>query len=284
MESKPGTILIVDDDKTVIEQLVSHFRRRGFEPIATANPTVVEQTLNNFKVHLILLDLRMERMSGYEVLKKIRERKIAIPVLIFTAYYEEEKEKLKSAGITQEDVIQKPFTDFSAIETRINERLNRLVTPEQVDSDYENKIYLENRTKIVLVDDEIQLTDFLKDALLPRNYKLKIFERGEDVLNYVLNEECHILVIDIKIPGISGDQVIAEVIRKKPEVKIIPISGAYSEEIRKQLESMGLDGNRLLTKPFSLEVFIELVKVLAMEGGTLGGGSYLKTESKGKQP
>lgn len=276
MENKPGTILIVDDDKTIIEQLVSHFRRRGFEPIATADPTIVEQTLNNFTVHLILLDLRMERLSGYEVLKKVRERKTAIPVLIFTAYYEEEKERLRSAGICQEDVIQKPFTDFSVIEARINEKLNRLVMPVEVASDYEDKIYLENRTKIVLVDDETQLTDMLKDVLLPRNYQVKIFETGKDALPYVLNEECHILVMDMRIPGISGDRVIEEVIAKKPRVKIIPISGAYSDEIRRQLEAIGLDGKKLLTKPFSIEVFIERVKALAIEAGTLGGEPTLK--------
>src|SRR3989339_817985 len=112
MPEKTNTILIVDDDKIVIEQLVTHFRRRGYEPIATANPSIVEQTLANFEVQLILLDLRMERLNGYDVLKNLRSKGIKTPVLIITAYYDDEKERLKEIGITEADVIPKPFRDF----------------------------------------------------------------------------------------------------------------------------------------------------------------------------
>jgi len=56
MQSKRSTILIIDDEKQIIELLVSHFRRRNYEPIATVNPRIVEQTLQTFQVDLILLD------------------------------------------------------------------------------------------------------------------------------------------------------------------------------------------------------------------------------------
>jgi len=70
--------------------LVTIFRRRGYEPIATANPSIVEQTLANFEVQLILLDLRMERLNGYDVLR-IFGAKHQDAGAYYHAYYDDEK-------------------------------------------------------------------------------------------------------------------------------------------------------------------------------------------------
>lgn len=267
--SKPNTILIVDDDKTVIEQLLAHFRRRNFQPIATANPTIVEQTLDTYNVQLILLDLRMERLNGYEVLKKLQERKISIPVLIITAYYDDEKERLSKAGITHAEVIEKPFRDFAKIEATINRKLNLRVVPEQVGSDYEDEIYYGNETKIVIVDDEAELAEILKEDLEARHYEVKIFTRGDKALEHLLAEDCQIAIIDMKVPGLDGEEIIKKALAAKPNLKIIPVSGAYVKEIRELLIKVGFDPNKLITKPFDLSTLVEYIKVLATEAGTL---------------
>lgn len=273
MANKPSTILIVDDDKTVIEQLLAHFRRRNYEPIATANPTIVEQTLQNFRVDLILLDLRMERLNGYEVLKKLREQKISTPVLIITAYFKDEKEKLRTIGITDQDVIQKPFQDFSKIEAVINRKLNKVEVLGEVGSDYENEIYYDNKTKIVLVEDETELNEILKEILEERKYLVSIFTKGDQALEYILNNECHVLIVDMKLPGLGGEQLIQEALQKKPFLKILPISASYGPEVQQLLAKVGFDPKTLVSKPFDLPTLVEKVKVLATEAGTLGASS-----------
>lgn len=268
--SKPSTVLIVDDDKAVIEQLVQHFRRRNYEPIATADPTVVEQTLNTFQVELILLDLRMEGMDGFDVLKMLRERKVSIPVLIITAYFQDEQKRLKEMGIAREDVIEKPLRDFSKVEAQINRKLNQTLLPEQVFSDYEDEIYYENRTKVVVVDDEPDMNEMLKEVLEARRYQVAMFKRGDEALEYLLNHECHIAIVDMKIPGLTGDRLIQQALAKKPTLKVIPISASYREDIEDQLKRAGVDPKKLLTKPFNIPTLVEQVKVLASEAGTLG--------------
>src|SRR3989338_1597564 len=153
MSEKKSTILIVDDEKQVVELLTTHFRRRNYEPIATVNPTIVEQALQTYRVHLIILDLRMERRSGYEILEDLRGRNINIPVLIMTAYLEDEKERLKKLGITEDNVIKKPFKDFAEAEALINKALNKVLMPDEVGSEYEDRIYRQNKTKVLVVDD-----------------------------------------------------------------------------------------------------------------------------------
>lgn len=274
MSTRPATILIVDDDKTVIEQLVTFFRRRGYEPIATANSKIVEQTFDAFEVHLLLLDLRMEALDGYKVLDALKAKGIRVPFLIITAYYQSEKERLKDRGIEFEDVIQKPFPrDFGVIETKINRKLNRLAVPGEVGSDYEDKIYLSNRTRLVLVDDETEMNEMLKEILEARNYEVKVFSKGDEALDYILKNECHVAVVDMKVPGLGGDEIIREALKAKPNLKVIPISGAYAAEIRLLLSRVGFDPLKLVTKPFDLPMLLEQIKVLANEAGTLGSGS-----------
>lgn len=267
---KPSTILIVDDDKAVIEQLLNHFRRRNTEPIATANPTIVEQTLDTFQVHLILLDLRMEGLDGYGVLKKLREKNITTPVLIITAYYKDEKKRLEEFGINPEDVIEKPIRDFKKIEAAINRKLNKVIATDEVGSDYENELYYDNRTKIVLVDDETELDDILKESFEARRYHVTVFTKGDEALEYIKNNECHVAIVDMKIPRLEGHKLIQQALQAKPELKIIPISAAYVKEMKELLASVGFDPERLVTKPFDLPTIVEQIKVLATEAGTLG--------------
>jgi DNA-binding response OmpR family regulator len=272
MPEKTNTILIVDDDKTVIEQLVTHFRRRGYEPIATANPSIVEQTLANFEVQLILLDLRMERLNGYDVLKNLRSKGIKTPVLIITAYYDDEKERLKEIGITEDDVIPKPFRDFSKIEASINRKLNRVVAPEEVCSEYEDEIYYDNRAKLLIADDEEEITDFLREMFEERKYEVATFKDGKSALEHIKSnpQGCHVALVDIAMPCLSGDHLITAIRTINPQIKCIPMSAKYPDEVEQELRNIGFDVSKLVTKPFKVPLLIETVKVAAVEAGVLG--------------
>jgi DNA-binding response OmpR family regulator len=269
-DTKPSTILIVDDDRTVIEQLFVHFRRRNYEPIATAKSAVVEQTLNSFKVDLILLDLRMEGLNGYDIIEMLRARKINVQLLIITSYWQSEKERLKQVGISYEDVIEKPFNDFAAIEARINSKLNKVMVPGEVWSDYEDQIYYQNKTKIVIIDDEKEICDILKEELACRKYDVKCFTKGDEALNYLLTNDCDIAIVDLQIPKVSGDRLIARMLKEKPRLKMVPITAAYEGEMTQLIANAGMDPGLLWRKPFDLAEIIEHIKVLATELGTLG--------------
>ncbi len=277
MNGKKSTILIVDDEKQVIELLVTHFRRRGYEPIATVNPTIVEQALETYQVHLVVLDLRMERRGGYEILESLRQKKIKTPVLIMTAYMDQERDRLKTLGITEDDVIKKPFGDFTEAEALINKALNKVVMPGEVGSEYEDKIYRNNKTKLLIVDDEVEINEILKDDLEARRYEVKCLTKGDAALEYIKQNECHVAIVDMKIPGLAGHELIKEVLRIKPSLKIIPFSGAYAKEMRDLLASVGFDPETLITKPFDLNVLIERIKVLATEANTLNPGKTVKS-------
>ena len=273
MQNRRSTILIIDDEKQTIELLVSHFRRRNYEPIATVNPKIVEQTLQTYQVHLILVDLRMEGRSGYDILESLRKQNSKIPVLIMTAYLEDEKERLAKLGVTEADVITKPFGNFAQAEALIGRSLDKVVMPEEVGSEYEDRIYRKNKTELLLVDDETELNDMLKESFEARRYNVTVFTKGDEALEHIKKNQCHVAIIDMKIPRVDGHRLIKEALLIKPALKVIPISAAYAKEMKELLASVGFDPEKLVTKPFDLETLIEQVKVLATEAGTLDAGA-----------
>ena len=271
MDTKKSTILIVDDEKQVIELLVTHFRRRNYETMATVNPAIVEQALQTYQVHLIVLDLRMERRSGYEILESLRRKNIQIPILIMTAYLEDERARLNGLGITDDCVIKKPFKDFAEAEALINRALNRVVMPGEVGSEYEDKIYRRNKAKVMIVDDELEIAEFLGETLESKRYGVAIFNNGQDALEHFKARpaDVHIAIIDIAIPKINGYVLIREMLRINPKVHIIPISGVYAGEVSERLKEMNFPPEKLVQKPFDLDLLVEQIKVMAASSGLL---------------
>ena len=109
------TVLIVDDDEEIIDLLKDHFRKRNCEAIATDDPLTVVDKLQNFAIKLMLLDLKMTKLNGFEVLDKIKKAGVSLPpTIIITGHLPKYQEQLKDYGIDAQDVVTKPF-NFEAI-------------------------------------------------------------------------------------------------------------------------------------------------------------------------
>ena len=105
-------ILLVEDDRVSVALLVNFFNDFGIDYLVANNGEQAINILNNNNdVNLILLDLQMPIMNGYETLFYIKSRKdlSKIPIIVITAFYsDEEKKKCFQAGSS--DYLSKPFT------------------------------------------------------------------------------------------------------------------------------------------------------------------------------
>ena len=109
MKDKP-VILVVDDQPQNIELLEAYLAPQGYEIVKAASGEEALLKLSGNKIDLILLDIMMPRMSGLEVLEKVRagEKTKAIPVIMVTALKETE-DKIKALEAGCDDFISKPF-------------------------------------------------------------------------------------------------------------------------------------------------------------------------------
>ena len=104
-------ILVVDDDPDILGGLAHHLIRKGYRVKTAANGQSALTTANAERPDLILLDLMMPGMDGYEVLERLRrtERTAAIPVILLTARGEEE-EKVRGFEVGADDYVTKPYS------------------------------------------------------------------------------------------------------------------------------------------------------------------------------
>ena len=104
-------ILVVDDEPDILSILVYHLSREGYRVTTAVNGQGALTTANAEQPDLIILDLMLPGMNGYEVLQRLRNahRTKSIPVILLTARREEE-ERVRGFEVGADDYITKPFS------------------------------------------------------------------------------------------------------------------------------------------------------------------------------
>ncbi|MBI3999734.1 MAG: response regulator [Candidatus Omnitrophica bacterium] len=105
--------------------------------------------------------------------------------------------------------------------------------------------------KLLIVDDEIEICDFLKSFFEERNYEVKTASSGRAALTAVEQFKPSIVLLDIKMPGMDGTQVLETIKKKFPRIKVIMVTALETRD--KIEECLRLGADNYITKPLSLE-------------------------------
>ncbi len=117
------------------------------------------------------------------------------------------------------------------------------------------------RTKhILIVDDEPKVAFFLSKALerSGQNYRVETTQSGEEALEVLSRTSVDLLVTDLRMPGISGLDLIRRVRASSPQTRTILITAYGSDEV--ETEARRLEAYRYITKPFDIGDFTEAVQ------------------------
>jgi len=111
--------------------------------------------------------------------------------------------------------------------------------------------------KILVVDDEKEVTLTLEGFFLAKGYKMFTALSGDEAIEAIDTKRPDIVLLDMKMPGLNGIEVLKYIKKHYPKIKVIVIT-AYDEEYRQKTEQIGADG--FLTKPFGLRVLTETIE------------------------
>ncbi len=117
---------------------------------------------------------------------------------------------------------------------------------------------LEMPSKLLLVDDERQFAQTLSDRLHLREIGSVIAYDGESALDIIREDEPDVMILDLKMPGIDGIEVLKRVKRTNPKIEVIILTGQGSEADREQC--MNLGAFAYLEKPVDVNVLSETIK------------------------
>lgn len=122
METKKK-ILIVDDEKNIADVLAVNLMLAGYAyDVAYDGEKGLEKAMTG-EFDLILLDVMLPKMNGFEVCARARKRGLATPIIMVTAR-EEEKDKILGLDIGADDYVTKPFS-FNELLARIKSNIRR---------------------------------------------------------------------------------------------------------------------------------------------------------------
>lgn len=116
-------ILVVDDDKEIVQLLEIYVRNEGYEPVAAYNGKEALTKLNTTPdIALVILDIMMPEMDGIEVIKQIRKDS-SIPILVLSAKTAD-MDKIQGLITGADDYVTKPFNPLEVM-ARVRSLLRR---------------------------------------------------------------------------------------------------------------------------------------------------------------
>lgn len=107
--------------------------------------------------------------------------------------------------------------------------------------------------KILIVEDEIRISNLLKIYLERESYHVNVVNNGDEGLEQAINEDYDLIILDVFMPGKNGFTVLKE-LRKLKDTPVIMLS-AQSEE-----KGQNLGANAFISKPFSPGAVVSKVK------------------------
>lgn len=119
-------MLIADDNKKILTILDGYAKKEGFETVLTQDGEETLQKFADIHPHVILLDVMMPKMDGFDVCREIR-RQSNVPVIMVTARGED-YERIMGLDVGADDYIVKPFSPAEVM-ARVRAVLRRVRTP-----------------------------------------------------------------------------------------------------------------------------------------------------------
>lgn len=161
-------VLIVDDNKNINDVLIKYCKRDGYETISAYDGEEAIIIYENERPDLILLDVMLPKIDGFEVCKKIRE-KSNVPIIMVTAK-SEDMDRIMGLDIGADDYIIKPFSPAEVM-ARIRAIMRRIGREIVVDTsknilNYGNLKIDIDRYSVFIENEEVSLTKKEKELLI----------------------------------------------------------------------------------------------------------------------
>ncbi len=109
-----------------------------------------------------------------------------------------------------------------------------------------------------MVDDEPQSVELLCEFLRGKNYLVTTATDGQEALRQIKEERPHLVLLDVRMPGMDGLEVLRQIREIDREVGVIMVTAVHEEEIGRRALKMGAFD--FITKPIDLEQFMKVVR------------------------
>ena len=119
--------------------------------------------------------------------------------------------------------------------------------------------------KILVVEDEKKVADFIKEGLIEEGFKVDVAFSGQEALNYIFSNDYDVIILDIMLPEIDGNEVLKKMREKNIDTPVIMLTA--KDTLEDKIESFNIGCDDYLTKPFSFEELLLRIKAILRRKG-----------------
>lgn len=231
-------VLVVDDDRRMVRTICDILTVKGYGTIEAYNGEEAVAKVESERPDCVLMDIRMPGIDGVEALKRIKEVFPDIPVLLMSAYATGEAAREgKRQGAHM--VITKPI-DIRAVLSFLS--------------------MLRSEGSILIVDDDPEFANTLKEILQARGYKAETESDPDKVPGHVDLADKLLVILDIELGKADGIEVLRAIRSRYPSKPVILVTG-YREEMNASIEKgRQIGAYACLYKPFETHLLIDHIE------------------------
>lgn len=242
-----GEVLVVDDDAATRELVSRNLRRAGF---STAEARNGEDALLKARVSppsLVVLDLMMPNLDGFEVLRRLRAEKLQVPVVVLTG---------KSLTSEEEALLRDGFAGFvkkggHALEDVIAQAKGLLLSQRAATAG--------RLPRILYVEDSAQNRDIVR-RYLGGLFEVIEAEDGEHGLERATRDNPDLILMDLSLPRLDGWEATRR-LRAVPSVANVPVIAVTAHAGREYQDKAHAAGcTAYLTKPLDRDQLLEMIR------------------------
>lgn len=199
IKSKPKrTILIVDDEKPIVDILVYNLQKEGYDTLEARDGEEAVRIALDKKPDLILLDIMLPKMDGLAVCKRIRHS-LNIPILMLSAK-DEEIDKILGLELGADDYVTKPFS-VRELMARVKANLRKLDITTENTTEQPKKQQENNTNKLEVGDLALDLDKF---EVKVRGEVIDLTLREFEVLKYLAKQPGQVITREILLEKVWG--------------------------------------------------------------------------------
>jgi len=259
MAKEQNKILIIEDEEILLEVLEQKLSREGYKVKVARDGHEGIEKLKKQKPDLILLDIVMPKMDGYEVMEEINKMGLKdIPIIIISNSGQPvEIEKAVSLGA--KDYLIK--AEFEPVE--VLEKVKSLLANPKATKIKTKTPTTKKKSELLVVEDDQFLRDLLLKKLEKEGFRVAVAIDGQEAVTTFEKEKPKLVLLDIILPVIDGFEVLKK-IKAHPDktlakTPVILLSNLGQESDIEKGKSLGTD-DYLIKAAFTTDEIIKKVK------------------------
>ena len=245
LEDEKYRILLVDDEEEFLTASSQALLRRNLDVDVAPNGVTALELVEKNQYDVIVLDVKMPDIDGIEVFRIIHDKHPDLPVILLTGHASiDDAFHTSRDGIA--DYLSKPI-DMDHLAELVFKVVAKWRENREDDAGNTEIAVDRGPVRVLLIDDEVEFLKSMSRVLERRDMEVLTADSGE--LGMSLLKEClfDVVVLDVKMPGMNGLEVLQRIKSDFPSVQVIMLTGHPSHDAA--MEAIKLGAHEYLEKP-----------------------------------